>query len=198
MRDDRPENDPGQIWRNQPAEPSGMTLEKIRRKVREHHAKERRQLLGTLAGPLAVAFCYVFCIKEFASLAPLLHPLFAFALAWSLAGLYSLTRGKWSEAMPGDAGFSAGLAFCRREIERRRDYFRRVLLWSFGPVLLALGTMILALARAGGRRILPNAMPFLTMVAAWIAAYFVIRAREQRQLQREIDELDDIESENRR
>ena len=142
MRDDRPENDPGQIWRNQPTEPSAMTLEKIRQKVREHHAKERRQLLGTLAGPLAVAFCYVFCIKEFASLAPWLHPLFAFALAWSLAGLYSLTRGKWSEAMPGDAGFSAGLAFCRREIERRRDYFRRVLLWSFGPVLLALGTMI--------------------------------------------------------
>ena len=48
MRDDRPENDPGQIWRNQPAEPFGMTLEKIRRKVREQHAKERRQLLGCL------------------------------------------------------------------------------------------------------------------------------------------------------
>ena len=198
MRDDRPENDAGRIWRNQPTEPSQMTLEKIRRKVREHHTKDRRQRLGTLAGPLAVAFCYVFCIKEFAPLAPWFHPLFAFALAWSLAGVYFLTRGKWSEPMPGDAGFSAGLEFCRREIERRRDYFRRVLLWSFGPVLMALGTMIVALAIAGGRRVLSNAMPFLTMVAAWIAAYFVIRAREQRQLQREIDQLDDIERENGR
>ena len=33
------------------------------------------------------------------------------------------------------------------------------------------------------------------MVAAWIAAYFVIRAWEQCQLQREIDELDYIERE---
>ena len=58
--------------------------------------------------------------------------------------------------------------------------------------------MIVALAIAGGRRILPNGMPFLTLVAAWIAAYFVIRAREQRKLQFEIDELDDIERENGR
>src|SRR5215472_2540094 len=141
-----------------------MTFERIRQKVREHHGKTRRQLLGTLAGPLAVALGYAVCIKEFPSLQQVLQPLFAFALAWSLAGLYFLTRGNWSAAMPGDVGYSAGLEFCRREIERRRDYFRGVLLWSFGPVLLALGTIILALAIVGGRRIFPNAMPFMTLV----------------------------------
>ncbi len=36
------------------------------------------------------------------------------------------------------------------------------------------------------------------LVVIWIAAYFVIRMREQRELQREIDELNDIERENRR
>ena len=51
--------------------------------------------------------------------------------------------------MPGEAGLSPGLEFCRREIERQRDLLRRVLLWSFGPVLLTIGTFILALAMVG-------------------------------------------------
>ena len=49
---DSPENDPKTIWQNQPTEPSAMTLDKIRQKVRELHAKTRRQLLGNLAVPL--------------------------------------------------------------------------------------------------------------------------------------------------
>ena len=102
--------------------------------------------------------------------------------------------------MPGDAALSTGLEFYRREIERRRYLLRRVLLWSFGPVLLAIGTFILALAKIGvrDRGIFPNAMPFMALVVIWIAAYFVIRMREQRELQREIGESDDIERENRR
>jgi FtsH-binding integral membrane protein len=175
-----------------------MTLEKIRQKVREHHAKTRRQLLKTLAGPLTVIFCFALAMKQFPAQQPLLQPLFAFAFAWSLAGLYFLTKGKWSGPVPVDAGFSAGLEFCRREIERRRDYFRRVLLWSFGPVLLTIGAIILALAMVGGRRIFPNAMPFMSLVVVWIVGYLAMRAREQRKLQLEIEELLDIEKENSR
>jgi hypothetical protein len=199
MPDDRPENDLRKIWQNQPTEASPMTLEKIQQKARELHAKTRRQLLGTLTTPLMVVIFYAYGIKQFPLLGQVLQPLFAFALAWSLAGLYFLNQGKWSNAMPGDAGFSAGLEFCRREIERRRDYYRRVLLWSFGPVLLAIGTFILALAIVAGRGIFPKATPFMILVVVWIAAYFfVIRVREQRDLQREIDELNDIERENSR
>jgi hypothetical protein len=65
-----------------------------------------------------------------------LHPLCAFTLVWSLVGLYFLNRGTWSTVMPGVAGLSTGLEFCRGEIERRRYLLRRVLLWSLGPVLL--------------------------------------------------------------
>ena len=73
------------------------------------------------------------------------------ALAWSLAGLYFLNRGMWAVAMPGDAALTTGLEFCRREIERQRDLLRRVLLWSFGPIMLAIGTLILALTMVGMR-----------------------------------------------
>ena len=62
--------------------------------------------------------------------------------------------------------------------------------------MLAIGTFILALAIVAGRKIFPNALPFMTLVVAWIAAYFVIRMRQQRELQREIDELKEIERAN--
>jgi hypothetical protein len=106
----------------------------------------------------------------------------------------------WSAAMPEDVGLSTSLESYRREIEHQRYLFHRVLLWSFGPMLLAIGTFILAMARIGIRdpRSFPKAMPFMTLVIIWIAAYFVIRMREQRELQREIDELNAIERENRR
>jgi len=138
-------------------------------------------------------------MKEFAPLRQVLQPLFAIALAWSLAGLYFLNRGMWSAVMPGDAGLSTGLEFCRREIERQRDLVRRVLLWTFGPIMLTIGTFILALAMVStkDRGLFPNGLPFLIAIVVWIFAYFTIRVREQRELQREIDELNDIETENR-
>jgi hypothetical protein len=198
MRDDLPGNDPRKIWQDQPTERSVMNLEKLRQKARDLRASTRRQLLGTLAGPLAASFFYVFAAKQFPQLMTLLQPLLAFALAWSLAGLYFLNRRMWPAEMPGDMGFSTGLEFCRREIERRRQLLARVLLWSFGPVMLALATFILALAMIAGkdRGLLPNGLPFLILVMAWICGYFVMRVREKRQLQRELDELNEIERQN--
>jgi uncharacterized membrane protein len=199
MPDNLHGEDPKTIWQSQPIEASTMTLEKIRQKARELHAKTRRELLATLTGPLIVACCYVFCVKEFPQLQKGLHPLFVFALVWSLAGVYLLNRGKWSGPMPGDTGFSAGLEFCRREIERRRDHFRRLLLWGFGPVLMGIGAIVLALVAVAGKEVFPKGMPFLVLVAVWIAGYFlVVRVRQQREFQREIDELNDIEKQNSR
>lgn len=193
-------DDPRTIWQNQPTESFVMPLEEIRQKARGLHARTRRKLLGTLAVPLNIALFYGFGFKEFPPLRPMLNPLLGFALAWSLIGLYFLNRRMWSAVMPGDAGFSPGLELCRGEIERQRDILRRVLLWSFGPVLLAIGTFILALAMVGsrGRGIFPNALPFLIVVVVWVLAYFVIRFRDQRQLQRELDELNEIDRLNRR
>jgi hypothetical protein len=171
-----------------------MTLLLIRSKVRELRARTHRELLGSLAGPLAVGVFFGFSIKEFHGLAPVPQLVFAFAIVWSLAGLYFLNRGMWSRAMPGDAALSTGLEFYRRELERRQHLFRRVLLWSFGPILLAIATLILFLAMVGGARFFPNGMPFLVLAVLWIAAYFGIRMRTQRELQREIDELNEIEA----
>jgi hypothetical protein len=200
MRDELPRDDVKAIWQNQPTGTATITMKLIRSKARGLQAKTRRHLLGTLAGPLGAVFFYAFAIREFPALEHVLHPLFAFALVWSLVGLYFLNRGMWSTVMPGDAGLSTGLEFCRGEIERRRYLLRRVLLWSLGPVLLAIGTFILALAMIGtkDRGLFPNGLPFLALVVVWIFGYFVKRVREQSELKREIDELNDLERDNSR
>src|SRR5436853_7880207 len=118
MRNDSFGNDPRTIWQNQPTEPSAMTLEKIRQKVRELHAKTRRQLLGNLVVPFIVIAFYGFGIKQFHH--PVLRSVFAFAIAWSLAGLYLLNRGMWSAMLPRDAASSTGLGSYRRAAPLRR------------------------------------------------------------------------------
>ncbi len=199
MRDDLPGHGMKAIWLNQQSETSAMTPILIERRSRELRAKTRRKLIGTLAAPLAAAVFCAYAIKEFAGLRQLLQLPFAFALAWSLAGLYFLNRGMWSTVKPGDLGSSTGLDSCRREIERQRDLVRGVLLWSFGPVMLAIGTFVAALAMVStrARGIYPNGLPFLILIVVWIVSWFVIRYREQRELQREIDELNGIQRENR-
>ena len=46
-------------------------------------------------------------------------------------------------------------------------------------------------------RLLPNAAPFLVLLAVWLVSFLVLRARNQQYLQREIDELNALERENR-
>ena len=159
--------------------------------------------MGTVAGPLAAGVFCAYGMKEFAGLRQVLQLPFACAIAWSLAGVYFLNRGLWTaqipETQPGDAGLSTGLEFCRREIARQRDLVRRALVWSFGPIMLAIGTFVAALAEVSSRErgIFPNGLPFLILVVVWIVAWFAIRLREQRGLQSEIDELNAVDTKNR-
>jgi hypothetical protein len=202
MPNDSLGNDPRIIWQNQPTEPSIMTLEKIRQKTQELHAKTRRQMIGNLIVPLAVFAFYGYGIAKFSS--PVLRTVFACAIAWSLAGQYFLNRGMWSATLPVDAALSTSLESYRREVERQRSLFGRFMLWQFGPLMFAIATLILLILTLGiGNRGLPlnetllKMSPFLTLTAIWILSFFVVRMRAQRQLQREIDELNQIERANR-
>jgi hypothetical protein len=184
-----------------------MTLEKIRQKTQELHAKTRRQMIGNSILPLAVLAFYGYGIAKFSD--PVLRMVFACAIVWSLAGQYFLNRGMWSAMLPGDAAFSTGIESYRREVERQRSLFGRFMLWQFGPLMFAIASLILLILTLGtGNRGMPldgrilkemlvKMSPFLTLMAIWIVSFFVIRLRAQRQLQREIDELNELERANR-
>jgi hypothetical protein len=178
-----------------------MTLAKIRQKTQELHAKTRRALLGGIAVSLLVAGISGYGIAWGGG--PVVRAVFAFAVAWSLAGQYFVNRGMWSVAMPADAALSTGIESYRREVERRRYLSARSLLWSFGPVVLAIAALIALILNFGIRRgmlfkgTLLNMIPFLAVLLIWIVSVFVIRMRDQRELLREIDELSDIERANK-
>ena len=199
MQNDSPENGVRTIWLNQPTEKPTMISKLIEQRSRKLRAKTRRELIGTITGPLVAGIFYAYSMRAFPALRQVLQPPFAFAIAWGLAGLYFLNRGMWSAAMPGDLGLKTGLEACRLEIERQRDLQRRSLVWSFGPAMLATATFVLALALVPpvARRVIPNGLPFLIVLVFPIVSFFGIRSREQRELRREIDELKDLEMENR-
>ena len=182
------------IWLNQPTETPEMISRLIELKSRELRARTRRKLMGTVAGPLVATALYGYSMKEFEGIRQVLQLPFTLAFIWSIAGVYFLNRRMWS-ATDSDAGLSTGLASCRREIERQRDVVRRGLLWSFGPVMFAIGTFVVALALVSTRErgIFPNGLPFMILIFVWIVSVFVIRWREQRELQREAEELAGIE-----
>jgi hypothetical protein len=178
-----------------------MTLEKIQQKTRELHAKTRRELMKSVAVPITVAAICGFGMR-FPD--PMLRAALAVAIAWSLAGQYFLNRGMWSPTLPGDAALSTGLESYRREVARRRFLFSRTMLWQFGPVVFAVAILIVLISSLGienrGMHLkdaLLNMTPFLTLIVIWLVAVFAIRMRQQRELQREIDELNEIERVNR-
>jgi hypothetical protein len=66
--------------------------------------------------------------------------------------------------------------------------------------MLAIGAFFVPAMRSAVREHakLANAIPFFALLVLWIIALFVIRLRKWRTLQQEIDELNDIEMENKR
>ena len=86
------------------------------------------------------------------------------------------------------------------ELERRRRLSARYLLWSFGPVIFAIACFILVILSLGIEKrgmafseALHNMIPFLLLVVAWNVGVFIIRIRDQRELQREIEVLKELE-----
>ena len=198
MPDDFPNDELKKVWQSQPTELSTMTLEKIRHKACELRAKTRRELFGSITGLLisiAISGPGMLRTDELG-----LRLAFALAIVWALAGQYFFHRSMWSATLPGDAALSTGFEFYRREVRRRRSLLGRVLQWAYGPVVLSISGLILVLTGVAENRGLSVRVvfPFCTAFAIWIVAVLFRRSQGQRELQREIDELANIEKESSR
>ena len=174
-----------------------MTLETIRQKASESRSKTRRELFGSIVMALIVVAISVFGILHGSNTG--IRVVFVLAIVWALAGQILLHRGMWPANLPVEATINTGLEFYQQQIERQQNLVRRVLEWSFGPVILSIGNLIVMLVEiARGRSLRITAvMPFATLVVIWIIAFFVFRSRDQRKLRSEIDELRHIEKASR-
>ncbi len=194
MPDKAAENDPREIWRSQPTEPSEMKLGSLllRQKARELRSNSRRELFRTIAAAVFIAAISVYGIMW--ADAPAARTAFAVAAAWALAGQYFLHRGMWQAPPPGDAALLTGLDFCRREVERQLRLHRNMLRWLIGPLIPALAAFVWTIASKGP---IVKMAPFLGLLAVWALSMVVIRVRQEREFQRAIEELDEIEREGR-
>lgn len=192
MPDDFSKDSPKKVWQNQPQEAPTMTLEMIRQRASESRSKTRRELVGSMATVLIVLGVSAFGIEHTSYAVARL--VFALAIAWALAGQILLHRGMWSASQPADGNLKTGLEFYRRELERQQDVIGRVLRWSFGPVILSIGTLIVVLVQMATGLSLPirSVAPFASIFVIWIVAFFVRRSRGQRKLRGEIDALNDV------
>lgn len=192
--------DPKKLWQDQPTEPTIVTLKYLRRRARDLHEKTRSELFGSAAVHVVCVVLSVIGLARGHNVTQ--RAAFAIALAWALAGAYVTNRGMWSAPLPGDAALATGIEFCRREIQRRRSLFGRAWLWLIGPLLFSgLAFASLFPGKAGqtvvGAKLLLNALPFITLMIIWFVALGFLRRRQRSGLQREIDELDEIEKESR-
>jgi Flp pilus assembly protein TadB len=195
MPNDSSTNDAKTIWQSQPTEPSKMTLVMIRHKTQQLQDKTRRDLLAEIAVTIFLVALCGFGIWWVHGAA--LRALFALAIAWTLAGQYFVDRKSLSESAQLDVSLNTSLESYRREVERRHYLSSRFLSWIFGPAILAVGalsTHLLVLASDHGA--LRNTVPFFTLLGLWFAGVFVVRMRQQRELQREIDQLNEVERSN--
>ena len=186
------ENDPKRLWQNQPREETPVTLEVIHQKAQKLRAQTQRELLGNvLTIPLTIAATWFGFLHT--------HELsyrsaFVVSIAWAALGQYLLHRGMWTVSPAERSGLMTGFEFYRREINRRRNLFGRFLQWNLGPIVLCLGALTLLLtgmARGVGKS--GAALPFTTLGVLWLVALFVLRSRAQRELKKEIDQLDSME-----
>ena len=195
MPNDSSTNDPKTIWQNQSTEPSKMTLVLIQQKTQQLHTKTRHELLTGVALSLFIATISVFGIWWVHGVA--LRAVFALAIVWTLAAHYFVNRESRSDSASSEVSLNTTLQSYRREVERQRYLSSRFLVWSFGPAVLAVSALsvhLLAIAWTHGY--LRKTVPFFTLLGVWFVVVFVIRMRQQRNLQREIEQLNEVERSN--
>ena len=190
-------NDPRNVWQNQPTGEFNVSTDLLRDKANRLYAKGRfMALFGLCTGLIGGTFFAVVALRAHEALARGgwgLISLWAFYLAYQ-----SYRRDRPSELEAG-APVGASLEFCRTELEKRRDLLRHF--WRRSGLALCLLGLALVVGPAfvlafKSPRLLVNAVPFFGLLIAWGVAVLNIRKRQQREIQRDIDELRAYERQN--
>jgi hypothetical protein len=185
--------DPGALWRSQRIEDYQMNVHRIvNRRARELYSRTRAEVITSVTAPLlfiaVVAWRFGFASDRVVEWG------FALIITWIAISLYAMRRRIWGPREPApDAAAAASMDYYRHELQERRDHLRSLWMWH-GPMVLA---CIVFLAAVLGRvwpvyRHMLNALPFVALLLAWSVLNLWKRRRQARELQRELDELDQL------
>jgi hypothetical protein len=193
MPDNSPD-DPKTLWQSQKNEETKMTLELLRQRVRDLNTRRRRDLLTTVAVAAIVLGVSVFGVGRTHFLG--LQIIFVLSSIWALAGLYFIKRGLRSAELLADSTLHTGLEYYRLQIQQNLAIFNRVLPWTYGPVIVAIGTLVVVLAGMAQHESQPvsRIAPFCILFLLWMAAVPIVRSRKHRELRKELEVLNTLES----
>ncbi len=191
-----PSNDPRDIWQNQATEPFRASVDELRRKAKRWQTRARDKTFFSIILGLALSSAVAIIAITGRDVIPRLGA--ALLSLWSVYFAYQAHRWLWPDRLEPHASASASLQFYRRELERRRDYNKH--LWRRAGLtfcFLGLALMVVPGVIKGFHipRLLVNFVPFFVLLIAWLVMFFLMRKRQQGELQREIDELRAFESE---
>lgn len=186
--------DPAKVWQNQPTEVSKMSAQELSNRDQERQRKARfTVILSVVVGiALLIDFAWTFTwIHDVVSRIGL-----GVLSVWCIYFMYHTYRWSWPGRPSPDAPAGTTLQSYRGELEKQRDHARHIwrrtgLTHCFLGVALVIAPGLIQAIKAP--RLLSNLAPFFALLVMWAVAFFFLRKRKRRRLQREIDELKDLE-----
>jgi hypothetical protein len=174
------------LWQGQPPEGARIVADVLRKRAEDAARKRRTERIGQTVRIALLAAIAVGCIFLADHMPQRI--LFGIAALWNLTGLIGLWHGlRFTE----NAELASCVAFCRAELQRRRHSLRAAWLWQAGPVLLLVAALLYpAIERTG---LVLHMLPFLGLVGIWVAGIAVMRRIQLRAVDREIEELKNLE-----
>lgn len=198
MPSEFPRNDPRNIWQDQPTEAFQMSANELRRKAQQRERKARFEALFSIVVGLILFVFFALACARTRGVIP--RTGFGLISLWCLYFAYQGYKWIWPRPQAPEGTLNVTLESYRIELEKRRDYGRHI--WRRAGLtfcFLGLGILIVPelIKSLHNPRLLLNMAPVLVLLAIWSAIFFPMRKRNQRKLQREIDELRAFETESR-
>lgn len=195
MTNESSPNDMRNVWQNQKPEGIRMSAEEIRRKAIKFQRKvfweNALNYFLLLVGVAFVSFCLVW--RGYNVLLRLGFGLIVVALLYMV---WQTHKRSSFRRVPADIGIVSCLEFHRKELERRRDLYRSVWRWCFGPAIPGCVVLMVGMARINPShaRRLGWALAVVITISVLIFIYGWRQSQGcARNLQGQIDELDALQ-----
>ncbi|GAB2849862.1 hypothetical protein GCM10027277_17550 [Pseudoduganella ginsengisoli] len=189
------EDDIKNLWRSAPAAGSVTPLQEadLAKRARRFQRRIAFRNFTEYAAALLVCAGFVFYLWEFPD--PLMRAGSLLSIFGTLVVVWQLHRRASSRPMPGEESALPSRDFHRAELVRQRDALRSVWLWYVGPLVPGM-----VVFRMG---VNANPDPSLPFARGWAAEGFIacvilgvilLNLYGAHKLQRQIDQLDQIDS----
>ena len=195
--------DPQDIWRSQKNEAKVMSIAELQNKILRVQSKRRREVRFNVV--VTVIFTAIFIsvsIRYVHEIFPLVGWLLVIGASLYILGftLFENLREGRAERFDTSLGMSSSLQFYRRLLEQKRRRARYMAIAAvplvIGAVMNTIPAIVLTIQYPAGN-IWVRLVPFFVILVSWLLLFAMIRRRFHREMRRELEMVEAMESELR-